>query len=83
MEEVTKEKALEIATEHASRVNPDIFRITDSLPSNCAVYNAPKDCWYIFCSYDPTSYCLRSSRLICVAKSTGKVVYDGSAQDEG
>ena len=83
MGKVPKEKALAIATEHASRVEPRIFDITDSLPSNCAPYGAPKDCWYIFCSYDPTSYCLRSSRLICVSKTTGEVIYDGSAQDEG
>lgn len=83
MEIINKERALEIATEHASRIVLHTFKNTDSLPSNCAVYNAPKDCWYIFCSYDPTSFDLRSSRLICVSKANGEVVYDGSANDEG
>ena len=83
MGRINKEKALEIAREHALRVELDIFDITDSLPPGCSVYNAPKDCWYISCSYNLPFHALTSSRLICVSKTTGEVVYDGSANDEG
>ena len=76
MEKINKEKALKIAKKHATRVEePDIFSITDSLPSNCVTYGAPtKDCWYILCSYIVP---LTSSGLICVSKTTGKVVFSG------
>ena len=63
----------------------EIFRITDSLPVNCHPYNVPShDCWYVLCSANPSHvYMLCSSRLIVISKTTGEVVYDGSANDEG
>jgi hypothetical protein len=60
------------------------FEITDTLPRNCAMYNWPKDCWFVrfFTTYDNPCV-LQSSRLVAVSKTTGKIVFDGDAGDEG
>ena len=82
MTEITKEKALEIVKRHNARKEFKSFSITDSLPSNCHIYNAPENCWYILTANEEL-LALSSSRLVCICKSTGKILYDGSAGDEG
>ena len=75
---ITKEQALERAKALADKV----YRVTDEMPDNCHVYGAPTDCWYALCS-SGQQMMLTSSRLICICKATGEVLYDGSAGDEG
>jgi hypothetical protein len=61
------------------------FKITDSLPADAGLYDydGPTNCWFVqFCfTYD--DQLLSPSRLIAVSKSTGEIVYDDSANDEG
>jgi hypothetical protein len=79
---ITQQKAKALAAEYLSG-SIKIYMVTEILPSNCNAYNAPKNCWYVLCSYNTTPYILCSSRLLCIDKVTGEVVYDGSAGDEG
>ena len=85
MEIITKEKAINIADEHI-RNDKREYCVHDNLPTNgFGIYNQPtEDCWYVTCSFDTRGTVgLGSSRLIFVSKKTGKVLYDGSANDEG
>lgn len=56
--------------------------ITDGIPDGCCVYNAPTNCWSARLSLGIHGL-LCSSRLICISKDDGRVLYDGSAEDEG
>ena len=76
---ITVEQAVEIVR---SITDKEIFRVAGELPGNCAVYNAPTNCWYVLCSGNVEN-ALTSSRLICICRDTGDVLYDGSAGDEG
>jgi len=81
---ISKEQALEIFRAHVAADGQKIHRITDS-PPNVNVYGMPsEECWHILCSYNPHGpNMLASSRLICISKYTGRVLLDGSANDEG
>ena len=81
---ISKEQALEIFRAHIAMDEPRIHDITDSRP-NVNVYGMPsEECWYILCSYNPHGPpMLASSRLICISKITGRILFDGSANDEG
>ena len=81
---ISKDQALEIYKAHIAEDNQQIFKITDSIPSNINVYGLPsEECWYILCSYHPHAHLISSSRLICISKNTGRILFDGSANDEG
>ena len=82
---ISKEQALEIFKAHVAKDKPRLHDITDS-PPNVIVYGGlpSEECWHISCSYhpcDPTM--ITSSRLICISKNTGRILFDGSANDEG
>ena len=69
-------------------VVPDVrqFRVYSRKPENVNVYNVPTEpCWYVFAPWvdgkDGTM--LRSSHVLLVSKISGRVLYDGSANDEG
>jgi len=61
--------------------------VLDGLPANVHVYSAADldPCWCVFVPWGDglDGSMLRSSRIILVSKQTGKVTYDGSANDEG
>ena len=81
---VGKKKAIKIAMK--SRV-PDVtqFHAFESPPKNMNLYHAPQEpCWYVIAPWGVGfDGALRSSRIIIVSKKTGRVLYDGSANDEG
>lgn len=53
-------------------------------PSNCNLYNPPTEpCWYAYVPHNDGILALRSSRIVIMSRVTGKVIYDGSAGDEG
>lgn len=81
---IAKRKALEIAKKHNNEPRElKVYKITDTLPDNPVIeYSGFKNCWYILCAYEKPLG-LHSSRLICVSKATGKILFDGSAGDEG
>ena len=84
---ITEQKARKIAA-RASTWTPDpkCFRVYSKKPSNCKMYGAPADpCWFVYGPWDDgmDGGMLRSSRAIIISKLTGKVLYNGSAHDEG
>ena len=82
---ISKEQALEIFRAHIAKDEPKIHNITDA-PPNVNVFGGlpSEECWYILCSFNPHgSTMLNSSRLICISKITGRILFDGSANDEG
>jgi len=67
--------------------NTDKLPCYEEKPSNCHIYGMPKEpCWFIYVPWGDEcggTTMLRSSRVILVSKQTGKVLYDGSAGNEG
>jgi len=82
---VSKHAAVEIARQ-ALTPQAGAFSICGKKPQNINVYNLPREpSWFIFAPWGDgkDGAILRSSRLILVSKLTGKILYDGSANDEG
>jgi hypothetical protein len=83
---ITQEAALEIFQKYIEQQKPkvEIYEITETRPSNCHAYIPSKeDCWYILYSMNRPIGMICSSDLIVISKKTGKIVYSGSANDEG
>ena len=61
-----------------------LYRITHKLPENCSVYNTPPGpCWFLIGPWNDGQTLLRPSHLVIVSMLTGKILYNGSAFDEG
>lgn len=80
---ISRDEALTVFHRRYPSATVNVFRITDTLPDNCAVYNRPTDCWFVLFSNEQIITRLQSSRLVAVSKDTGEIVYDGDANDEG
>ena len=81
MTAVTKEQAKNIALEHLA--NTRSIEITDCWGGwNEYIRKPLENCWFILTSFSDIPM-LASSRLIAVSKESGKILYDGSAYDEG
>lgn len=79
---ITKQQAIEIVRAVAGAKLGQDVQVTDGLPPGCNPYGAPTKCWAVrFSRGIPMMLC--SSRLICISKDDGRVLYDGSADDEG
>ncbi len=77
---IDRKKAERIALEHCHTKNIEIY---DKQPPGTWIYNAPKDpCWYAIVLED-FPIMLDSSRILCISRETGEILYDGSAGDEG
>ena len=74
---ITQEQALEIAQEEIGIQHLEIG--DSSLTQN--IYNVSEDCWVFVIPMREIMIC--ASEVILISKSTGKVVYTGSAYDEG
>jgi hypothetical protein len=48
-----------------------------------ALANRPTNCWFVLFLDKEIITRLRSSRLVAISKTTGEIVYDGDANDEG
>lgn len=62
------------------------YKLYDKPMDQLCIYNKPTEpCWIIDAPWldGKDGEVLRSSRIIMVSKQTGKVLYDGSANDEG
>ena len=88
---ITKEKATDIAIEHIRKnihnlisVDKvcDVFELRGGAP---IIYSTPVNdrCWFVYLNNHFAGYGLKSSDIIIVSKDTGKVLYFGSANDEG
>jgi len=81
---ISKSKALQIAEKHHGP-GFKLYRITSGTPDNVNLYSAYKNVWCVLCSSHPNDgkIMLCSSRAIIISKEKGKILYDGSAHDEG
>lgn len=82
--EVCQKEALEIATRHIARQTTRCIRVTSRLPRNVCIYNQSRfeNCWFAMVNSERPGW-LTASRLIVISRATGKIVFDGSAHDEG
>jgi hypothetical protein len=80
---ISRDEGLAVFHQQYPPATVDVFTITDTLPGNCVVYNPPTNCWFILFLENPLRMRLQSSQVVAISKSTGEIVYDGSANDEG
>jgi hypothetical protein len=80
---ISREQALALFHQRYPRGTVHHVDITDTLPPGCAVYDCPTNCWFVRFLDEEIITRLKSSRLVAVSKSTGEIVYDDSANDEG
>jgi len=74
---LTREKALQVIRKHLIAQIPRDIEIQDGLPEGCILYGVPKDepCWTARIPLEiPRT---GPSRIICVNKDTGRIIYDG------
>lgn len=77
---VGRKTALKIAKKRLCR-DENMVSIHSRRPSNVNPYELPDEPgWFVLAA---TGLMLRNSHLIVVSKITGRVIYDGSANDEG
>jgi len=84
---IDREDAIKIAEKHHGP-GFEFYGITHGVPANYSIYGSfpqnPDDVWCVSCSNHPGKHCVvASSRAIVIDKTTGAVLYDGSANDEG
>jgi hypothetical protein len=77
---ITRDEALRRFGKRYRSPDLEIYEISESKPKDC--YSAEFDGWFIRFSLDALPG-PRSSRILCISKSDGQVLYDGSACDEG
>ena len=77
--ELSRKEILQIIRKHLIRQVPHDFEIQDGIPQGCIIYNVSCDepCWTVFiCSEEQRT---GPSRIICISKKSGKIIYDGRA----
>lgn len=82
---VSQRKALRIARKVVDHDLP-FNSIEREKPEKICLYGMPSEpSWFIFSPWNDgkDGTMLRSSRLIMVSKLSGRVLFDGSAEDEG
>jgi len=78
-----RETALRMAAWRA-KASVDALEIFDGRPARAGVYETWQgECWWVFAPWNDGQWSLRSSRIIVIRQSDGRVVYDGPAGDEG
>ena len=84
---VCKKRALQIAEQHVGRIEWGLgYCIHSGKPDNARIYDEPTEpSWYVFVPWNDGigDFMLRSSRILAISKQTGKILFDGSANDEG
>jgi len=78
-----RDQALAVFHQRYSPAAVRVCAITDVLSDNCGVYSPPRNCWFILFSENPLPMQLQSSRFAAISKSTGEMVRDDLANDEG
>ena len=82
---LTRRDALEIAAKRMAQTDVALI-CHGNKPSRFHIYNEPAEpCWWIQAPWGDghSDYALRSSRVIVVGRRTGRIHFDGSANDEG
>ena len=81
---ISSQEALEIAVQQVRNISVRWAKVCSDLPENVQIYprDQAKDCWSILISEGGGDH-FRGSRLICISRKTGSVVYNGLSGDEG
>lgn len=82
---VSRKKAAAIVCEQCG-VRVEDLRIAGRMPDNVHVYALPTEpSWFVYVPWmdERSRFMLCPSRIVLVSKITGKILYDGSASDEG
>lgn len=87
---VSREEAVKIAAEHDGpgfkfySISHSVAEVSPNMAYRANAHKwLPDDVWCVLCSAQPAHTGLSSSRAIVIAKETGEILYDGSADDEG
>jgi hypothetical protein len=85
---ITQDQALEIAKETIVKTLFDLdteFHVEDAIDCYINLYGSfdYKEYWCVYIHRPEFNYWIKSSEIVLVSKSTGKVAYIGSANDEG
>ena len=78
---ITRDEALRRFDERYRSPELRIHQVTESKPRDCYLV-AEFDAWFIRFSIDRFPG-LQPSRILCISKSDGRILYDGTASDEG
>ena len=81
---ITKQRALAIAA-RTLITHGGQFECYSQKPDSCRIYGIKTDqpCWYIYVPWEDGMLALRCSRVMVISRVTGKILYNGSAGDEG
>ena len=64
-------------------LDKELLEICEIPSRSWCIYNEPKEeCWYIYVHQKEAIF-LQSSTIIFISKYSGKILYFGSANDEG
>jgi hypothetical protein len=87
---ISREQALAVFHQRYRPSLVRLFEITDTLPQDfchlpgdCDFYGSFANCWFVQFALTYDDPCLVADRLVVVSKSSGEIVYDDSANDEG
>jgi len=79
---LSRGKALQIIRKHLIKQVPHDIEIQDGIPEGRVLYGVPKDepCWTACIPSEVMM--IGPSRIICISKKTGKIIYDGFTNEE-
>ncbi len=83
---ITRERAIQIVTDLVGKDNLRHIEVLRNIPKNIYCHEFDREqlsANWVLLVFDGPSGILKSSRLICICNSTGKILFDGSANDEG
>lgn len=81
---ITKTMAIKIA-EQVCAAPSQQFQCRTSLHGKSPLYGVDPDepCWYVYVPWEDGLRAIRSSRVVVISRWSGKILFDGSAGDEG
>jgi hypothetical protein len=86
---IDRHDALRIFHDKYRAPSLEIYEVGESGPESCmlrregrSIGPIPGNCWFVRFSLGLQGI-IRPSRLVCIAKSDGEIVFDGDASDEG
>jgi hypothetical protein len=87
---ISREQALAVFHQRYRPSLVRLFEITDTLPEDfchlpgdCDFYGSFANSWFVQSALTYDDPCIVADRLVVVSKSSGEIVYDDSANDEG
>lgn len=79
---ITRAEARKRAARFVSKQQFDQAMVLDGAEARLNIYDwTSKDVWVVYKNHELTA--LKSSDIVIVCKRTGRVLYEGSARDEG